>query len=126
MIDELLEEDRQKAIELGKSWGISEKRIGRLIEDRNALVQRLVKRLDTEAETYDIYTPLYGVKTLDLLGKEVEYAALTLKRRAIGSLKQEEGVHNVTLQKDERFEKHIKLTFLASTDYGDILLEKSS
>lgn len=124
--DFLYEEDIQKEEQdADLIWKIEGDRMRGTRNKLEAVVQSVKKRLDTEADVYEIYSENYGLKTLDLVGKDADYAALTLKRRIEESLKFDKRVLNITFIESTVQERVIALSFEIICIYGSFEIERS-
>lgn len=63
------------------TWKAANGRMNAWIDEIDAVKQAAWKRLNTEAGVYDIYSPQYGLKTVDLPGKEAGVAIGLLEMR---------------------------------------------
>ena len=106
-------------------WKIAKGRMQGKVDNLNAVIQSSIKRLNTESEVYEIYSENYGLKTVDLVGKDIDYALLTLKRRISESLSNDERVKNISFMDAEVIKRRIKLKFEVSSIYGSFELERS-
>lgn len=106
-------------------WKIEKDRIQGRVDKLNAVIQSSIKRLNIESGVYEIYSKNYGLKTVDLVGKDKDYAVLTLKRRITESMLFDERILTVDFLKSVVNERKITLYFEVLSIYGSFNLERS-
>lgn len=121
--DESVNEDNKVQPDL--AWKIAEGRISGKVDKLSAVIQAAVKRLNTESGVYEIYSENYGLKTVDLVGKDKDYAVLTLKRRITESMLFDERILTVDFLESVVNERKITLYFEVLSIYGSFNLERS-
>lgn len=121
--DESVNEDNKVQPDL--AWKIAEGRIAGKVDKLSAVIQAAVKRLNIESGVYEIYSENYGLKTVDLVGKDKDYAVLTLKRRITESMLFDERILTVNFLESIVNERKITLCFEVLSIYGSFNLERS-
>lgn len=94
--------------------------IGGKIDGVEALKQSIYLRLSTEADQYIIYSYLYGLNTLDLLGKPSHYITAILPNRIKKTLLYDERITDVTDFEFAVQRNKINCKFIVHTIYGDL------
>lgn len=107
------------------AWKIEKDRMQGKVDKLNAVIQSSIKRLNTENGVYEIYSENYGLKTVDLVGKDKDYAVITLKRRITESLLFDERILTVDFLESVVNERKITLYFEVLSIYGSFNLERS-
>ena len=116
---ELVEE-----VEVSKTYKLTDTSIKGYIEELEALKQFIYKVLSTERYEYPIYSFDYGIELESLIGKDIEYVQIELKRRIEECLLQDERISSV-----DNFEFEVKgdelyCTFNVGSIYGNLLIDK--
>ena len=116
---ELVEE-----VEVSKTYKLTDTSIKGYIEELEALKQFIYKVLSTERYEYPIYSFDYGIELESLIGKDIEYVQIELKRRIEECLLQDERISSV-----DNFEFEVKgdelyCTFNVGSIYGNLLINK--
>lgn len=122
LLKEEFEEKKERQPDL--AWKIGGGRMCGLVDGIEAVKQAAWKRLETEAGVYDIYPESYGLKTVDLIGDEVDYAITTLKRRIAETLMRDDRILWVSDFTQSELKRKITLTFKVNSVYGDFELGK--
>lgn len=117
--------DKVNEKELDLAWKIEKDRMQGKVDKLNAVIQSSIKRLNTENGVYEIYSENYGLKTVDLVGKDKDYAVITLKRRITESLLFDERILTVDFLESVVNERKITLYFEVLSIYGSFNLERS-
>nr|DAR07488.1 MAG TPA: Protein of unknown function (DUF2634) [Caudoviricetes sp.] len=120
--DESVNKDDKKNPDL--AWKIAEGRIAGKVDKLSAVIQAAIKRLNTESGIYDIYLENYGLKTLDLIGKDIDYSVITLKRRISQSLMLDDRILNIDFLNTDINDRAITLYFEVQSIYGGFELER--
>ena len=107
------------------AWKIEKDRMQGKVDKLNAVIQSSIKRLNTENGVYEIYSENYGLKTVDLVGKDKDYAVITLKRRITENLLFDERILTVDFLESVVNERKITLYFEVLSIYGSFNLERS-
>lgn len=95
-------------------------RITGSIDSLSAVKQSVYCRLATEQGAHAMYPPEYGMKTLDLIGKDYSYAASELMRRIKECLIQDDRVTDIKDFKPIELKGGLYIAFRVTTIYGDI------
>ena len=116
---ELVEE-----VEVSKTYKLTDTSIKGYIEELEALKQFIYKVLSTERYDYPIYSFDYGIELESLIGKDIKYVQIELKRRIEECLLQDERISSV-----DNFEFEVKgdelyCTFNVGSIYGNLLINK--
>lgn len=117
--------DKVNGKEPDLAWKIEKDRMQGRVDKLNAVIQSSIKRLNTENGVYEIYSENYGLKTVDLVGKDKDYAVLTLKRRITESMLFDERILTVNFLESIVNERKITLCFEVLSIYGSFNLERS-
>ena len=107
------------------AWKIEKDRMQGKVDKLHAVIQSSIKRLNTENGVYEIYSENYGLKTVDLVGKDKDYAVITLKRRITENLLFDERILTVDFLESVVNERKITLYFEVLSIYGSFNLERS-
>lgn len=94
--------------------------IGGNIDGLSALKQSIFLLLNTEADQYIIYPYIYGVNTLDLLGKPSYYIMAVLPERIRETLLSDDRITDVSDFEFEVNTNKITAKFVVSTIYGNL------
>ena len=94
--------------------------IGNKIDDLEALKQSIYLQLSIEADQYVIYTHKYGLKTLDLIGKNYQYVISVLPNRIRETLKRDDRITDVTDFTFSVERNKVFITFTVKSIYGDV------
>lgn len=86
-------------------------RLNKMIDEKEALKQSILKRLQTERGVYEIYSPTYGMSFYDLIGKPKDYVQSEIKQRIVDNL-----------LVDDRIKDIYQFEFLPTTDKKAIAL----
>ena len=111
-------------VEASKTYKLTDTSIKGYIEELEALKQFIYKVLSTERYEYPIYSFDYGIDLESLIGKDIEYVQIELKRRIEECLLQDERISSV-----DNFEFEVKgdelyCTFNVGSIYGNLLINK--
>lgn len=68
-------------IEVSKTYKLSDTNIQGFTDELQALQQAIYKELNTEMYEYPIYSFNYGIELESLIGKDIMYVKIELKRR---------------------------------------------
>jgi hypothetical protein len=113
-----------ETVEATKTYKLSDTEIKGSIDGIEALQQAIYKVLNTEKYEYPIYSFSYGVELDDLIGKDIPYVKVELKRRITECLLQDECITSVdsfsyTVSGDE-----IICSFNINSIYGNAKITK--
>lgn len=84
-----------KDIETTRTYKMSETKIQGFTDELKALQQAIYKVLNTEKYEYPIYSFSYGIELESLIGKDLTYVKIELKRRIQECLFQDERIESV-------------------------------
>lgn len=107
-----------------RTYDIKYNVVGKYIDDLEALEQHISKLLNTEKYRYPIYSFNYGVEFENLIGKDIEYVRIELKRRIEEVLLEDSRIQSV---EDFTFESEgdtLNCSFNVISIYGDIVVNK--
>lgn len=91
-----------------------------LLSELDSVKQAIFCILATEQGVHPIYDENYGIKTLDLIGKDYSYAASELMRRIKESLLLDERVKEVKNLRPRELKDGIVIDFEVVTEFGNI------
>lgn len=111
-------------IETSKTYKLSADKAQGFIDDLEALQQAIYKVLDTEKYEYPIYSFSYGIELENLIGKDVTYVRIEMKRRIQECLLQDERINSVENFQFNITEDEILCTFDIISIYGDLTITK--
>lgn len=120
---ETFSEENAKEPMASKTYKMEGNRIVGFVDDLDAMKQAVWKRLHTEQGMYDIYQDDYGIKTVDLIGKEFGYAASVIQGRIKESLMQDDRVVNVTGFEVVKEGNSMEIGFVVHTIFGSFTSE---
>lgn len=107
-----------------KTYDIRYNIVGKYIDDLEALEQAINKVLNTEKYQYPIYSFDYGVEFQSLIGKDLEYVKIELKRRIEECLLNDSRIQSVDDFEFEFNGDNLNCTFNVVSIYGDIQVNK--
>lgn len=107
-----------------KTYKLTDTSIKGYIDNLEALKQFIYKVLSTERYEYPIYSFDYGIELESLIGKDIEYVQIELKRRIEECLLQDERIESVDNFLFERIGDELICTFDVSSVYGNLLINK--
>ncbi len=99
-------------------------RISGIVDKKEAVTQGIFKRLMTDAGVHSIYSDSYGLKVNDLIGLPEVIVRSELQRRITESIMEDDRAVSATDFVFERREDALRVTFIANTIYGVIMLER--
>ena len=107
-------------IEVSKTYKLTDTNIQGFTNDLQALEQAIYKELNTEMYEYPIYSFSYGIELESLIGKDIMYVKIELKRRIIECLMKDTRILSIdnfifTTKYDELLCK-----FNVSSIYGNV------
>lgn len=113
-----------EGVETTKTYKLSTDKIQGFTDELEALQQAIYKELSTEKYEYPIYSFDYGIELESLIGKDVTYVKIELKRRIQECLIKDERIESVdnflyTVTGDEML-----CTFEVISIYGEITITK--
>ncbi len=89
------------------------------LDGKEAVVQAVMKILNTEKSDFGIYSDRYGVSVSDLFGTDADYACVELERRIQEALLYDSRVKSVT---EFRFKvkcNAVSVSFIVNTELGE-------
>lgn len=95
-----------------------------LCDGKEALKQAIYKLIMTERDAFLIYDHKYGIKLVDLYGKNMAYASAVIKLRLEDCFKNDsriKGIDSLLLSSDKN---KLVLTFTVNTEFGTIDFEQ--
>lgn len=112
-------------LEKTKTFGINinDNTIGGMIDGLDALQQAIYLILSIEADQHIIYPYNYGISTLDLIGKPVQYVAAVISDRIKEALLTDDRITDVSDFEFESSKNKLHVTFIVHTIYGNINTE---
>ena len=96
-----------------------------LCNGKEALKQAIYKLIMTERDAFLIYDDKYGIKLVDLYGKDLAYASAVIKLRLEDCFKNDsriKGIDNLLLSSDKN---RLILTFTVNTEFGTMNFEQN-
>lgn len=96
-----------------------------LCDGKEALKQAIYKLIMTERDAFLIYDDKYGIKLVDLYGKDMAYASALIKLRLEDCFKNDsriKGITNLLLNSDKN---RLILTFTVNTEFGTMDFEQN-
>lgn len=111
-------------IEVSKTYKLSDTNIQGFTDELQALQQAIYKELNTEMYEYPIYSFNYGIELESLIGKDIMYVKIELKRRIAECLMKDTRILSVdnfifTTKGDE-----LLCNFNVTSIYGEIDISK--
>ncbi len=110
--------------ETTSTYKISGARIQGSTDSLNALQQAIYKVLQTEKYEYPIYSFNYGVELESLIGKDLAYIKVELKRRIRECLLQDERIKDVENFNYQSTGDSLLCSFVVTSIYGNISVSK--
>lgn len=108
----------------GKSYKLSDDKIQGFVDELEALQQAIYKVLSTEKYEYPIYSFSYGIELENLIGKELSYVKVELKRRIQECLIQDNRIESVDNFEFIATDDGLLCTFDVVSIYGEITITK--
>lgn len=110
--------------EVSKTYKVMDNRIQGFTDELQALKQAIYKELNTERYEYPIYSFSYGIELESLIGKDVTYVKIELKRRIQECLLKDSRVESVdNFQFDVKGDEML-CTFDVTSIYGEITITR--
>lgn len=110
--------------ETSQTYKLSSEKIQGYTDYLKALEQAIYKVLSTEMYEYPIYSFSYGIELENLIGKDVLYVKIELKRRITECLLEDERIKSVDNFRYVITGDEILCIFDAVSIYGDITISK--
>jgi hypothetical protein len=111
-IDERIEFEVQPS----KTYALED---GRVIDGLEALEQSIFCILQTERFEWPIYSWDYGIETLDLYGKDPDWARVEVERRITEALMQDDRISGVSDFNFNQQKKKLSVSFLVESVFGE-------
>lgn len=90
-----------------------------------AIKQAIYKILLTERYQYLMYSPNYGIETLDLYGEPLSYVCPELERRILEALLWDDRIESVSdFEFDLSKKGSVQVSFTVHTRFGDVQAER--
>ena len=109
----------EETIETSRTYKITGNRIQGYTDGLEALKQAIYKVLNTERYEYPIYSFNYGIELENLIGKDLIFAQIELKRRIRECLLKDDRITEVDNFQFEVNEDEIKCTFDVHSIFGN-------
>ncbi|MBN7773144.1 DUF2634 domain-containing protein [Clostridium aminobutyricum] len=110
--------------EKSNTYKLSDEKIQGFVDELEALQQAIYKVLHTEKYEYPIYSFSYGIELDNLIGKELGYVKIELKRRIQECLLLDSRIERVDNFEFTRTGDEIRCTFDVVSIYGKMTITK--
>ena len=114
----------EEAMETTRTYKIIDNSVSGYIDELEALEQAINNVLNTEKYTYPIYSFDYGIELENLLGKDLEYIKIELKRRIEDCLLEDERIISVSDFSFNQDGDSLYCSFNVISIYGEISIDK--
>ena len=114
----------ENELEVSRTHKLSEVKIQGFSDELEALKQAIYKVLNTEKYEYPIYSFSYGIELESLIGKDIIYVKIELKRRIIECLMEDERIINVDNFNFIDKGDELLCTFDVTSIYGELDISK--
>lgn len=114
----------EEVIETTRTYKVIDNSVSGYIDDLEALQQAINNVLNTEKYEYPIYSFDYGIELENLLGKDLEYIKIELKRRIEDCLLEDERIISVSDFSFNQDEDSLYCSFNVISIYGEISIDK--
>ncbi|QOX63667.1 DUF2634 domain-containing protein [Anoxybacterium hadale] len=111
-------------IDTNRTYRLNETNIQGYVDGREALKQAVNKVLNTEKCEYPIYSFSYGIELDSLIGKDVSYVKVELKRRVQECLLRDDRIESVDDFNFAVTGDQLLCTFNVVSIYGEITITK--
>ena len=111
-------------IEAGKTYKLSIKKIQGFTDELRALEQAIYKELNTEMYEHPIYSFNYGIELENLLGKDVVYVKIELKRRITECLMKDDRIMSIDNFRFTVTGNELLCEFNVNSIYGELDISK--
>lgn len=111
-------------LEVTKTYKVLPDKTQGYVDDIEALQQAIYKVLNTEKYEYPVYSFNYGIELENLIGKDIIYVKIEMKRRIQECLLQDERIKSVENFQFNITGDEILCTFDVSSIYGDLTITK--
>lgn len=110
--------------ETSRTYKLSDTKVQGFTNELEALKQAIYKVLNTEKYEYSIYSFSYGIELESLIGKDVTYVKIEMKRRIQECLLQNIRIKNVDNFKFTVTGDEMLCTFDVNSIYGELTISK--
>lgn len=107
-----------------RTYDIQYDMVGKYIDGIEALRQHINKILSTEKYQYPIYSFNYGIELESLIGKDLEYIQIELKRRIEECLSDDSRIQSIENFVFESEADTLYCSFNVVSIYGDVTINK--
>ena len=114
----------EQEIETTRTYKVIDNSVSGYIDDLEALQQSINNVLNTEKYEYPIYSFDYGIELENLLGKDLEYIKIELKRRIEDCLVEDERIISVSDFSFVQNGDSLYCSFNVISIYGEISIDK--
>ncbi len=114
----------EQEIETTRTYKVIDNSVSGYINELEALEQAINNVLNTEKYTYPIYSFDYGIELENLLGKDLEYIKIELKRRIEDCLLEDERIISVSDFSFNQDGDSLYCSFNVISIYGEISIDK--
>ncbi|MCI6691450.1 MAG: DUF2634 domain-containing protein [Clostridium sp.] len=114
----------EQEIETTRTYKVIDNSVSGYINELEALEQAINNVLNTEKYTYPIYSFDYGIELENLLGKDLEYIKIELKRRIEDCLLEDERIISVSNFSFNQDGDSLYCSFNVISIYGEISIDK--
>lgn len=111
-------------LETSRTYKLYSDKIQGYTDGLEAVKQAIYKVLNTERYEYPIYSFNYGIELENLIGKDIQYVQVELKRRISECLLRDERITSVDNFRFEGSGDMIKCTFDVHTIYGNLTISR--
>lgn len=118
------ESEMTNDLEVTKTYKVLPDKTQGYVDDIEALQQAIYKVLNTEKYEYPVYSFNYGIELENLIGKDIIYVKIEMKRRIQECLLQDERIKSVENFQFNITGDEILCTFDVSSIYGDLTITK--
>ena len=112
------------AVDSTRTYKLSSDKVQGFTDELEALQQGIYKVLNTEKYEYPIYSFEYGIEIENLIGKDITYVKIELKRRIQECLLQDERIESVSNFQYSLDGDTLTCTFDVVSIYGEINITK--
>lgn len=111
-------------IQISRTYKVMDNKIQGFTDELQALKQAIYKELNTARYEYPIYSFSYGIDLESLIGKDMVYVKIELKRRIQECLLKDERITSVDNFQFEAKGDELICTFEVISIYGKITMNK--
>ena len=114
----------EESIETSRTYKLSGYKIQGYVDGLEALKQAIYKVLNTERYEYPIYSFNYGIELENLIGKDLVYVQIELKRRIRECLLRDDRITEADNFKFEFNGDQLKCTFDVHSIFGNLTISR--